>query len=48
MPGEKRLGAVVYDIDGGTLDAEIVEVPGLAPHWIDDVVEEVYPRRTDR
>jgi 3',5'-cyclic AMP phosphodiesterase CpdA len=48
MPGEKRLGAVVYNIDGGTLEAEIVEVPGLAPHWIDDVVEEVYPRRTDR
>ena len=48
MPGEKRLGAVVYDIDDGTLKAEIVEVPGLAPHWIDEVVEEVYPRRTDK
>jgi 3',5'-cyclic AMP phosphodiesterase CpdA len=48
MPGENRLGAVVYDIDDGTLAAEIVEVPGLAPHWIDDVVEEVYPRRPDR
>ncbi len=45
MPGEKRLGAVVYEIDGGTLKAEIVEVPGLAPHWIDDVVGEVYPCR---
>jgi hypothetical protein len=44
MPGEKRLGAVVYDINGGTLEAEIVEVPGLVPHWIDDVVAEVYPR----
>jgi 3',5'-cyclic AMP phosphodiesterase CpdA len=48
MPGEKRLGAVVYDVNGGTLEAEIVEVPGLAPHWIDDVAEEVYPRRPDR
>jgi 3',5'-cyclic AMP phosphodiesterase CpdA len=48
MPGERRLGAVVYDIDGGTLKAEIAEVPGLAPHWIDDVVEEVYPRLPDR
>ena len=48
MPGEKRLGAVVYDIDDATLKAEIVEVPGLAPHWIDDVVEEVYPRPPDR
>jgi alkaline phosphatase D len=48
MPGENRLGAVVYDISDGTLEAEIVEVPGLAPHWIDDVVEEVYPRPPDR
>jgi 3',5'-cyclic AMP phosphodiesterase CpdA len=48
MPGENRLGAVVYDIHDGTLEAEIVEVPGLAPHWIDDVVEEVYPRRPHR
>ena len=48
MPGERRLGAVVYHIDGGALEAEIVEVPGLAQHWIDDVVGEVYPRRTDK
>ena len=45
MPGEKRLGAVVYKINGGALEAKIVEVPGLSQHWIDDVVEEVYPRR---
>jgi hypothetical protein len=44
-PGEKRLGAVVYEINGGALEAKIVEVPGLSQHWIDDVVEEVYPRR---
>jgi len=44
MPGEKRLGAVRYRLDGPTLEAEIVDVPGLAPHWIDDVVDEVYPR----
>jgi hypothetical protein len=48
MPGEKRLGAVVYEINRGALEAEIVEVPGLAQHWIDDVVEDVYPRRPDR
>ena len=48
MPGENWLGAVVYEIDSGRLKAEIVEVPGLAPHWIDDVVEEVYPRRPDK
>jgi 3',5'-cyclic AMP phosphodiesterase CpdA len=45
MPGEHRLGAVIYKIDGGALEAEIVPIPGLTPHWIDDVVEEVYPRR---
>jgi 3',5'-cyclic AMP phosphodiesterase CpdA len=47
MPGENRLGAVVYHIDGGVLAARIVAVPGLFTHWIDDVVEEVYPRRPD-
>lgn len=45
MPGEKRLGAVLYEIDGPALTAEIVEVPGLSPHWLDDVIDEVYPRR---
>jgi alkaline phosphatase D len=48
MPGENRLGAVVYEIHRGTLDAEIVAVPGLSPHWIDDVADEVYPRRPDK
>jgi len=47
MAGVNRLGAVVYEIDGGTLQARIVEVPGLASHWIDDVAEEVYPRHPD-
>jgi hypothetical protein len=45
MPGENRLGAVIYDIDGDALEAEIVPIPGLSPHWIDDVAEEVNPRR---
>jgi len=44
MPGEKRLGAVRYQLNGSTLEAEIIDVPGLARHWIDDVVDEVYPR----
>ena len=43
LPGENRLGAVLYEIHGRTLEAEIVAVPGLSPHRIDDVVEEVYP-----
>ena len=47
MPGEKRLGAVRYEIDGGKLDAAIVEVPGLAEHWIDDLIEELYPLHLD-
>ena len=47
MPGESRLGAVLYEIDGRTLEAGIIEVPGLSRHWIDDVAEEVYPRRPD-
>jgi 3',5'-cyclic AMP phosphodiesterase CpdA len=44
MPGEKRLGAVLYEIDGTALEATIIDVPGLSPHWIDDVIEKVYPR----
>ncbi|MBV8937301.1 MAG: metallophosphoesterase [Alphaproteobacteria bacterium] len=44
MPGENRLGAVVYTIDAALLEAEIVHVPGLVPYLIDDVVDEVYPR----
>jgi len=47
MPGENRLGAVLYEIDGRTLEAGIIEVPGLSRHWIDDVAEEVYPRHPD-
>ena len=45
MPGENRLGAVVYEFDGNVaFRATIATVPGLTSHWIDDVVEEVYPR----
>jgi 3',5'-cyclic AMP phosphodiesterase CpdA len=48
MPGEDRLGAVVYDLAAGTIEAKIIQVPGLSPHWLDDVAEEVYPRSTDK
>jgi len=44
MPGENRLGAVIYTIDGPRLEAEIAHVPGLVPYLLDDVVEQVYPR----
>jgi 3',5'-cyclic AMP phosphodiesterase CpdA len=44
MPGEKRLGAVLYELNGARLTADIVEVPELSRHWLDDVIAEVYPR----
>jgi len=44
MPGEKRLGAVLYDFGNPGLTAEIAKVPGLARHWLGDVIHEVYPR----
>jgi 3',5'-cyclic AMP phosphodiesterase CpdA len=44
MPGEKRLGAVVYELDRMALTVRIAEVPGLAAHWLDEVIGEVYPR----
>ena len=44
MPGEKRLGAVLYELDSTGFEAEISAVPGLTDHWLDDVIEEVYPR----
>ena len=44
MPGEKRLGAVLYEVHGAALEASIVDVPGLSAYWIDDVIDEVYPR----
>jgi hypothetical protein len=33
MPGEKRLGAVLYELNNATLTARIAEVPGLTQHW---------------
>jgi hypothetical protein len=44
MPGEKRLGVVRFELNGAALEVKIAEVPGLASHWIDDVIHEVYPR----
>jgi 3',5'-cyclic AMP phosphodiesterase CpdA len=44
MPGEKRLGAVLYELEGARFAAEIADVPGLSEHWLDDVIAEVYPR----
>jgi 3',5'-cyclic AMP phosphodiesterase CpdA len=47
IPGEKRLGAVSYEFDENGFSARICGVPGLAEHWLDDVLDEVYPRRPD-
>lgn len=47
MPGEKRLGAVRYEFDGSAVNLHIVEVPGLTEHWIDGIIEELYPLHLD-
>jgi hypothetical protein len=44
MPGENRFGAVVYDFPNIAFQATIATVPGLTSHWIDDFVEDIYPR----
>ena len=45
MPGEKKLGAVVYDFEGDAVTTRLAELPDLAQYWIDDVIHEVYPPR---
>ncbi|TPJ39218.1 metallophosphoesterase [Mesorhizobium sp. B2-5-13] len=42
MPGERLLGAVVHEF-GDTVTSEIVAIPGMSVHVLDEVVEEVYP-----
>jgi 3',5'-cyclic AMP phosphodiesterase CpdA len=44
LPGDKRLGAVLYEFGNPSFTAEIAAVPGLTQHWLDDVIQEVYPR----
>ena len=44
LPGEKRLGAVLYDFDRSDASITMIDVPGLSSFWIDDVIREVYPR----
>ncbi|HVE49026.1 MAG TPA: metallophosphoesterase [Casimicrobiaceae bacterium] len=43
IPGEKLLGAVVYEFDGADVAIAVEDVPGLRALWIDDVIHEVYP-----
>ncbi|THK34198.1 metallophosphoesterase [Ensifer sp. MPMI2T] len=44
MPGERLVGAVLHHVGAERIDSEIVSVPGLKPHVLDHVVEEVYPQ----
>lgn len=43
IPGESRLGAVVYEFEGRKVSVQRVDVPGLKMFWIDDVLHEIYP-----
>jgi len=45
MPGDKSLGAIVYDFDGTSVDVRAAELPALERFFIDDVIDEVYPAR---
>lgn len=45
MPGECRLGAVIYEFHGRDVAVTRHEIPGLQTYWIDDVLHEVYPPR---
>ncbi|MGH6859480.1 MAG: metallophosphoesterase family protein [Phyllobacterium sp.] len=47
MPGECRLGAVVYDFGPEGFSLRRSDVPGLETLWIDDVLHEVYPPRPE-
>lgn len=44
MPGERLIGAVIHTFEGDTVSSEIVAVPGMVAHVIDDVIDEVYPK----
>ena len=47
MPGERLVGAVVHTF-ADDVRSEIVAVPGMTAHVIDEVVHEVYPRSTHK
>jgi alkaline phosphatase D len=47
MPGERLLGAVIHEFND-TVTSEIVAVPGLTVHYLDDVVAEVYPHEAHK
>ncbi|WP_420963542.1 metallophosphoesterase family protein [Brucella sp. IR073] len=47
MPGERLVGAVVHSF-GEDVASEIVAVPGMTAHVLDDVVAEVYPHEAHK
>ncbi|MDM9620499.1 metallophosphoesterase [Rhizobium sp. S96] len=47
MPGEKLIGAVVHELDQG-VTSQIVAVPGMVAHVLDDIVAEVYPHEAHK
>lgn len=47
MPGEKLIGAVIHDL-GEDVSSEIVAIPGMTAHILDDVVAEVYPHEAHK
>ncbi|TPI64876.1 metallophosphoesterase [Mesorhizobium sp. B3-1-3] len=47
MPGEQLIGAVMHHFDDAVA-SEIVAVPGMTLHVLDDVVEEVYPHEAHK
>ena len=48
LPGEKWLGAAVYEVDGSEVTVRHAPIPGLTELWIDDVVHDVYPHSQAR
>lgn len=47
MPGERLVGAVIHTL-GDEVTSEIVAVPGMTAHVLDEVVHEVYPKAVNK
>jgi len=45
IPGEKRLGGVIFDFRDTSVAIAFEDIAGLEQYWIDDVLHEVYPPR---
>lgn len=47
MPGDKHVGAASYEFADTGLRGAVVRVPDLTEHWVDGVIEELYPLHLD-